>query len=186
MPTQLSELAVTSATSGDSVKARRAAVPRAAAARSRSERAIAPTRAEVPQRAAARVDSVYHGRADTVGRVDTVGIEAPAPPGLRAPGGVGITARPFPVTGCYEVVEGGLPKSITLTTKPVWSGAAEHRFVANAPGAIGYWSQPRSGDVIVVIAGALVTARIDVSTGELRGTARRGRGSKPFLARRCR
>jgi hypothetical protein len=84
-------------------------------------------------------------------------------------------------------VEGRLPRSITLTTTPVWSGAAEQRFVATAPGAIGYWSQPRSGDVHLMIAGALVTARIDRSTGELRGKAQRGGKSEKFVARRgCR
>jgi hypothetical protein len=88
------------------------------------------------------------------------------------------------VTGCYEVVEGGLPRSITLTTSPVWSGVAEQRFVATAPGATGYWSQPTSGDVHLVIARALVTARIDASTGELRGKAQRGGKSETFVARR--
>jgi predicted aminopeptidase len=91
------------------------------------------------------------------------------------------------VSGCYEVVEGRLPKPITLTTKPAWSGAAEQSFVATAPGATGYWSQPTTGEVHLMIARALVTARIDPSTGELRGKVQRGGKSERFVARRgCR
>jgi hypothetical protein len=80
-----------------------------------------------------------------------------------------------------------LPRQITLKTNSVWSGAAEHAFVATADGATGYWSQPRTGAVHLVIAGAVVTARVDATTGELRGTAQRGRKTVDFLARRgCR
>jgi hypothetical protein len=116
-----------------------------------------------------RVDTVYQAPADTsaVSRVDT----RSAPPELLGARGARIATRPFTVTGCYEVVEGRLPRFITLTNTPVWSGAAEQAFTATAPGASGYWSQPRSGDVHLVIARALVTARIDPSTGERAGNA---------------
>jgi hypothetical protein len=68
----------------------------------------------------------------------------------------------------------------------VWRGTAEARFAATAPGAIGYWSQPPSGEIHIMISGALVTARIDPATGDLRGRVRRGGPSERFLARRCR
>jgi hypothetical protein len=153
----------------------RPAARRAAAAQARSEEA---QRSAVPQLSPrSRIDTVYERS-----RVDTVVVERPVS-GLRQ--GSAQMERPFPITGCYEVVEGGLPRRLTLTTTPLWSGAAERRFEAHAPGAVGYWSQPRTGDVHVVIAGALITARVDATTGELHGTVRRGRSSQPFHARRC-
>jgi hypothetical protein len=156
----------------------RFAARRAGAARARSEQ---PMQAEAaPPQRAARVDTIYEP-----GRVDTVVVEPPQPPGLRQPGATR-AMRAFPVTGCYEVVEGGLRDTLMLTTDRAWSGLAEHRFVATAPGAIGYWSQPRSGDVHIMIGGALVTARVDASTGALRGRVQRGGPSERFVARRCR
>ena len=92
----------------------------------------------------------------------------------------------FPVTGCYQIVEGGLRDTLTLSKTGVWSGTAERRFRATTPGASGHWSQPPNGDIHIMIGGALVNARIDPSTGDLRGRVQRGGRSEPFHARRCR
>ena len=135
------------------------------------------------RRLAARTDTLVVIQVD----VDTVVLEPPTLPGLRGAGRAGNAQRAIPLTGCYEVVAGGLPRFITLTGTPVWSGVAEQRFRATAPGAVGYWSQVRRGDVHLMIAGALVTARLDTSTGELRGTAQRGGMKEKFVAKRgCR
>jgi hypothetical protein len=135
----------------------------------------------------ARVGVEAQSHADTIyrkGRTDTVRAE-PVQLEFRGDGRAAPTARALTVTGCYEVVEGGLPKVITLTANRVWSGVAEHAFVATTQGAVGYWSQPSTGNVHLVIARAVVTARVDPSTGELRGKAQRGRRVERFLARRC-
>ena len=152
----------------------RAQARRAAAAGARSERVEADA---VEQRASSRVDTVF-----TPGRVDTVQVAA----GFRPRGAVASMAPVFPVTGCYQIVEGGLRDTLTLSKTRVWSGTAETRFHASVPGATGYWSQPPNGDIHIMIRGALVNARIDPSTGDLRGDVRRGGRSESFLARRCR
>jgi Putative zinc-finger len=147
----------------------------------------APAVSEEGRRAAARTMAPERTDTIVVSRVDTVIVE---PPDMRAGFGAAGRARTATqtfLTGCYEVVEGRAPRSITLTTKAAWSGTAEQRFVATAPGAIGYWSQPTTGDVHIVIAGTLVTARVDALTGDLRGKAQRGGKSERFVARRgCR
>jgi hypothetical protein len=168
-------------------EARRAIGQRAAAAR--SERVVTTSVAPQPTERERRgetsnrlqVDTVTVSRTDTV----TVVVEAPRPPNLRDPAAP-IPAAVIRISGCYEVVEGRFPKAITLTTERMWSGAAEQQFVARARGASGYWSQPRSGDVYIALVGAIANARIDPSTGELRGKVHRGGTSERFVARRCR
>ncbi|MFN2566429.1 MAG: anti-sigma factor [Gemmatimonadaceae bacterium] len=190
---EMSNVTVTSTASADTSTARRRAAARQATAR----RAAAPTRDEVPMvsrevpgERVTRGDTVYRaGRTDTitVAQVETLVVDTPRPPSYRPEGRTAAATRAFPVSGCYEVLEGGLPRFITLTVDPVWSGAAEHAFVATAHKAIGYWSQPKSGAIHLVIDRAVVTARIDTSTRELRGTAQRGRKKVTFVARRgCR
>jgi hypothetical protein len=154
---------------------KRAELRRGAVGRARSERLFEADAAE--QRTSTRVDTLF-----MPGRVDTIQAAA----GLRPRGTAASVAPVYPVTGCYQIVQGGLRDTLTLSKTRVWSGRAETRFRATTPGANGHWSQPPSGDIHILIGGALVTARIDPSTGDLRGRVRRGGPSEPFLARRCR
>jgi hypothetical protein len=151
---------------------------RAMTGRARAEPALEADAAE--PRASARADTVF-----TPGRIDTVHVEQPDLR-LRPRGAVASATPVFAVTGCYQIIEGGLRDTLTLSKTSVWSGTAEKRFRATVPGAVGHWSQPPSGDIHIMIGGALVTARIDPATGDLRGRVRRGGPSEPFLARRCR
>jgi anti-sigma factor RsiW len=176
---QLQEVVVTAA-GADTSAARRSEAARGAAAR----RAGA---AEAPSPRAARVGGAqaYGDTIYTRGRIDTIAVGEQRGLNLRGDASAAPVARALPVTGCYEIVEGGLPKVVTLTADRVWSGAAEHAFVATTEGAVGYWSQPSTGNVHLVIARAVIKARVDAATGELRGKVQRGRKVETFVARRC-
>jgi putative zinc finger protein len=167
---------------------------RAAAARARSERQVPTTSAEAP-RLLSRVDTVYRMRTDTltVSRVDTVIVPPPTYPALRDNQqraairlrGVQPPQGILRYSGCYEVMQGGLPKFVTLAGESMVSGAGDERYAARAPGASGYWGPDAGGGIRIVLAGASVVARIDAATGELRGEARRGTSTERFVARRC-
>jgi putative zinc finger protein len=174
--------------------ASRAAARRAAAARARSERAVPTTGAEAPQ-SVSRVDTVYRMRTDTVtvSRIDTVIVPPPTYPALRdnqqraAIRLRGVQSRQgiLRYSGCYEVMQGALPKFVTLAGESVVSGAGDERYAARAPGASGYWGPDAGGGIRIVLAGASVVARMDAATGELRGEARRGASTERFVARPC-